>query len=214
MTKLIVAPSQNVFNRNYKGSSLYTRNGATVMRRKYTTKPLPQNKVVFTSDLLKTSAINYKNLSPTDSQTFDDYVVLHPEFKSAINVMVKINISSNYSLKTTYTPIRSIDPNSPNPVFPTVNIYSYDSEKNCFEIEWEPAIEAGSKIRLFLLCTYGSPALPSVYLPFFLEESAALGSVNVFFRNLNTYDFINIKAKYVNPYGLESPYGDTEVYAI
>jgi len=214
MAIITVIPGQNVFNRNYRGSTVYTRNNTVLVRKKHITKPSPQNKIVFTAKLLKESAVRYENLPSVDKQTFDDYVILNPSFKSGINVMVKINISSNYSIKDTFIPITSIEPESSVPDSPILNIYDFSSINDTFDIEWEPAIEPNSKIRFFLICTENSPASSNIYFPFYLIATATDYSATIYFPNLHFYNFINIKATYVNPDGIESPYGPTEIYAI
>ena len=214
MAKLFVTPGANIFNRNYKGSTVYTRNNTVLLRQKHITSQNPQNKIVFTSQLLKKSVIDFTNLNSSDRQSWDDYLVLNPQYKSSINIMTKVNISRNFSVKDTFVPTTSIDPASVPPVSPILTISGYNPSQNLFDVYWEPSIIAGSKIRFFILCTFGSPAPSTSYFPFFLQATASYKYRLVYFLNLNTYDFINIKAKHVNPDGLESPYCSIETYAI
>ena len=214
MAKLFVTPGANIFNRNYKGSTVYTRNNTILLRQKHITSQNPQNKIVFTSQLLKKSVIDFTNLNSSDRQSWDDYLVLNPQYKSSINIMTKVNISKNFSIKYSFNPTTSINPASEPPDFPILNIYNYNFNNNTFDIEWEPSIVANSQIRFFILCTYGALAPSSTYFPFHSISSASYDFSTLFFPNLRFYDFINAKAKYVNPDGLESIYGPIETYAI
>ena len=162
--------------------------------------------------LLKTSAVNFKNLSLINQETFNDYATLNPEFKSGINVMIKVNINANYSLKTSFNPIDSIVPESTPPVSPILEILSWDPAINTFSVEWEPAIESGSQIRLYVLCTFNNPPSANAYYPFFLIGSALDYSREIYIKNLQIYNFIGIKGKYVNPEGLESSLSAPYIY--
>jgi len=205
MAKLIVASFQNVFNRNYKGSTLYVRNGITLMRRKHITKPLPQNNVVFCSDLLNTAVVDYKSLSSAKKQTFDDFVTLNPEYKSGVNVMAKINIQSNYANKSEFTLIDSINSLAVPSAAPIINITSVSKSNKTVSVSWGPSAVIDTKIDFFYYRSFFVPVSPSYYFGHLIRSDACFYAGTFRVPSLDIYNFINLKAKYTGPENLSSP---------
>jgi len=214
MAVITVAPDQNVFNRNYKGSTLYTRHNSVLMRKKHITKHYPINNVVFSSQLLKKTAIAFKNLSDENKASWASYVVLNPEYKSGINVMTKVNLSSNYALKSSFIPIDSIVPESEPPISPEPYILTWDHDTDTFLAEWEPFVDPGTNFKLFAVFTDGAPCPADTYHPFLLICDASTYSINIYKKTLWAYEYISIKAVYVNPSGLESTLSDRFVFSM
>ena len=214
MAVITVAPDQNVFNRNYKGSTLYTRHNSVLMRKKHITKHYPVNDVIVARRLLKESAITYKNLSDEDKQTWIDYQILHPEYKSSIDFMIKLNIESNIIYETIFHPIESIDPGSTTPTPPTVTILSASRANSNFTFEWSPPVAEGFRFRLFLICTFGAPATPFSSYSIRLDCPADYSPYTLYRYLIPTADYINVKGTLVNLDSIESPFGPVFSYEI
>jgi len=204
MATLTIIPGQNIFNRNFKGSTVYSRNGSTLLRRKHITKHYPQNKSVFTSHLLKTSAISYNSLSSPKKQSFDDFVALNPEYKSGINVMTKINILSNYADKTVFNLIDSINALAVPPVTPSISIDSVSKVNKTVSVSWGPATDPDAYIDFYYVRSFSVPVPSSSFFGYLSRSSACLYSNTLFVPLLDYYDFISLKASYTNADGLIS----------
>jgi len=214
MAKLIVSPGANVLNRNYKGSTVYTRNNTVLMRQKHTTNHDLFKKNTFTSRLLKLSTTTYESLDPYYKQTFDDFVSLNPSYKSGINVMTKVNISANTADKTTFSPITEISPSSSPPSAPVLNILSVDKPSTRFVVSWSPLVDPIFTFRLFINLSYGSPSNSYSFFSSYASYPANSSPQTVVNYQIQYYTYVNIKAKFSNNDGLESPFSAVSSHLI